>query len=96
MTGRPAALSAFAFESTASVADSAMAETRAEIRGWAEVMTPWWHLTDSDRTAITWSRPGASQAHRAVAAIDFNALPGMVRRRARGNVDFSNRWWSTR
>ena len=32
MTGRPAALSALALESTASVADSAMAETRDEMR----------------------------------------------------------------
>ena len=68
MTGRPAALSAFALASTASVADSAMAETRAEMRGWAEVMPPWSHLTDSDRTAITW-RPSWDET------TDFIAYP---------------------
>src|SRR5215471_18186943 len=43
MTGRPAARSAFALVSTARVADSAMADTRAEMRGWGEVMSPSWH-----------------------------------------------------
>jgi hypothetical protein len=39
MTGRPAALSAFAFASTANVADSAIAEIRAEILLICEVCT---------------------------------------------------------
>ena len=37
MTGRPAALSAFAFASTANVADSAIAEIRVEILLMAQV-----------------------------------------------------------
>jgi hypothetical protein len=36
MTGRPAALSAFAFASTASVAEGAMAARRADTRGRTE------------------------------------------------------------
>src|SRR5215472_13094004 len=40
MTGRPAALSALAFASTASVADSAMAAIRAEILVGASAMAP--------------------------------------------------------
>ena len=39
MTGRPAALSAFAFPSTANVADSAIAAIRAEILLMSEVCT---------------------------------------------------------
>src|SRR5579863_4259965 len=42
MTGRPAALSALAFASTASVADSEMADTRADIL--VVGMLPWCHL----------------------------------------------------
>src|SRR5215831_14765277 len=42
MTGRPAAFSALAFASTASVADSEMADTRADIL--LVGMHPWCHL----------------------------------------------------
>src|ERR1700728_4342218 len=42
MTGRPAALSALAFASTASVADSEMADTRADTL--VVGMLPWCHL----------------------------------------------------
>ena len=42
MTGRPAAFSALAFASTARVADSEMAEMRAEML--VVGMLPWWHL----------------------------------------------------
>src|SRR5689334_15225314 len=43
ITGRPAALSAFALASTARVADSVMALTRSEIRRWAAVIRPSCH-----------------------------------------------------
>src|SRR6185437_7185009 len=43
MTGRPAALSAFALASTARVADSEMADTRADIL--VVGMHPWCHLS---------------------------------------------------
>src|ERR1039457_981640 len=43
MTGLPAALSALVLLCTASVADSGMAAMRPEMRGWAEVIGPWWH-----------------------------------------------------
>src|SRR5690348_919165 len=51
MTGRPAALSALAFASTASVADSEMADTRADIL--VVGMTPWCHLGLSDHQSVS-------------------------------------------
>src|SRR5579859_3036066 len=43
ITGRPAALSALALASTASVADSVIAPTRREMRRAGSVMTPYCH-----------------------------------------------------
>src|SRR5262249_37673326 len=54
MTGRPAALSALAFASTASVADSEMADTRADIL--VVGMLTWCHLRLSDHQLVS---PGA-------------------------------------
>src|ERR1700761_8192973 len=55
MTGRPAAFSALAFASTARVADSEMADTRADI---LEVGMPlWWHLRLAEQNQFE-SAPG--------------------------------------
>src|ERR1700685_762924 len=51
MTGRPAALSALAFASTASVADSEMADTRAEIL--VVGMVPWCHLRLANHQSVS-------------------------------------------
>src|SRR6516225_7246446 len=50
MTGRPAALSAFALASTARVADSVMALTRSERRRWGAVIRPSCHHRDGARS----------------------------------------------
>src|ERR1700761_7038025 len=55
MTGLPAAFSALAFASTARVADSEMADTRADIL--VVGMLPWWHLRDHDHQLVS---PSAS------------------------------------
>src|SRR5690348_3378707 len=63
ITGRPAALSAFALASTASVADSVMAETRTEMRPWAAVMSPSCHHRGAGR--VIGDRGGSTAAPRA-------------------------------
>src|ERR1700761_2682094 len=51
MTGLPAAFSALAFASTARVADSEMADTRADIL--VVGMLPWGHLRDHDHQLVS-------------------------------------------
>src|SRR5580700_674503 len=51
MTGRPAAFSALAFASTARVADSEMADTRADIL--VVGMPPWWHHLHIDHQLVS-------------------------------------------
>src|ERR1700688_1437371 len=51
MTGRPAAFSALAFASTARVADSEMADTRADIL--VVGMPPWWHHLRVDHQPVS-------------------------------------------
>src|SRR5690242_21292214 len=51
MTGRPAAFSALAFASTARVADSDMADTRADIL--VVGMLPWCHLRRGDAQLVS-------------------------------------------
>jgi len=51
MTGRPAAFSALAFASTARVADSEMADTRADIL--VVGMQPWCHPRRDDQQLVS-------------------------------------------
>src|SRR6516162_9162805 len=63
ITGLPAALSALALASTASVADSVMALTRSEMRRWAAVMKPSCHYRGADRPS--WPLTGSTAASQA-------------------------------
>src|SRR6516162_656810 len=63
ITGLPAALSALALASTASVADSVMALTRSEMRRWAAVMKPSCHYRGADRPS--WPLTGSTAAPQA-------------------------------
>src|ERR1700758_5474333 len=65
MTGRPAAFSALAFASTARVADSEMADTRADIL--VVGMYPWWHLRAADHQLVTSTCPDDIQRTAAAA-----------------------------
>src|SRR4051794_18740676 len=62
MTGRPAALRALAFASTARVADSAMEPIRAEIR--EVVMSPSFHPGDRCRTLVPPRESGSAGSTR--------------------------------
>src|SRR5262249_51173706 len=57
MTSTPPAFSAFALASTASVADSAIAAIRAEMRAGVVSTSPWWHATPLGNRKFAAPRP---------------------------------------
>src|ERR1700678_2493604 len=82
MTGRPAAFSALAFASTARVADSEMADTRADIL--VVGMPPWCHLGPGAHQLVSlWASPGYRRSPRA-ARIGGTARVGPPGRIGRG------------
>ena len=91
MTGSPAAFSAFALASTASVADSAIAamrrETRASVRGVANVLAPWWTRPRSwhgdSRPSPRDQDPRRPPARRRAVRVRSLQDPARGRRRAR-------------